>query len=109
MSSVASLSDILPMSFVGHFVVDRLQLKKKKKKKKKESIMMFLCSHLFMDERKRLWKSAVEIASPTREDLKIRPADRCRGYFSSGKSYLLPGALTLLLFLLQNRIYLADV
>ena len=48
MSSVASLSDILPMSFVGHFVVDRLQLKKKKKKKKKgidNDVLMFSFVH----------------------------------------------------------------
>ena len=45
MSSVASLSDILPMSFVGHFVVDRLQLKKKKKSGIDNDVLMFSFVH----------------------------------------------------------------
>ena len=47
--------------------------------------------NLLMDTWKRLWKSAVEIASLAREDLNMSRADRRRENFSSGKNYLLPG------------------
>ena len=48
-----------------------------------------------MDARKRLRKSAVEIASLAGEDLNISRADRWRENFSSGKNYLLPGYIYL--------------
>ena len=94
MPSVVSLSDILPTGFVGHFVMNRLELKKKL-----GSMTVFLLFIIYFTScnasiddtskfagghTKAFWKSAVEIASPYPRGFKGTPSWWMKGNFSSG-------------------------